>query len=461
MDTKIKQYSPITKSHLFFYSINSETSKIEFLLYKHNTSSEYSTVHADILPSDNAPTFAICREITNTFFNLFTKSVLAKLYKTEEITAQDVNYSTEAIKPYRLWEQNSYKEYLDKISQNIIQYDDINNEVIYFLEIPYINIDFLNNSLSKISVPFSFIYCGKETIDTIALNADTKRLFDLFPYDKMISHIQSTEETMKNDKCDYYIILACKKQGDDQVGFFHFPALFQGIYRKNTEKWVYLVASTDELPNEELLNKAKCLIIPGSDLNVYNELDFLRKTEKFLYSLINDILYNNKYPQLKLLGICFGMEIFISALEGKISNMGKGVFERFPADIMIKDDFWNLNFVKKSCVEKTKSLRLCEAHGDYIDTFPEKYGFIHMGDSKNCKNELLVHPNEKIFMIQGHPEYYPPFNYNRFAPIFLKRMKNDESDESIEKFITNELGNEQSKNVNIHQWRSICYSFMK
>ena len=266
---------------------------------------------------------------------------------------------------------------------------------------------------------------------------------------------------MKNDNCDYYIILACKKQGDDQVGFFHFPALFQGIYRKNTEKWVYLVASTDELPNEELLNKAKCLIIPGSDLSVYNELDFLRKTEKFLYSLINDILYNNKYPQLKLLGICFGMEIFISALGGKISNMGKGVFERFPADIMIKDDFWNLNFVKRSCVEKTKSLRLNEVHGDYIDTYPEKYGFIHMGDSKNCKTELLVHPSEKIFMIQGHPEYYPPFNYNRFAPIFLKRMKKEDSDESVEKFINNELGCEQSKNVNINQWRSICYLFMK
>ena len=56
------------------------------------------------------------------------------------------------------------------------------------------------------------------------------------------------------------------------------------------------------------------------------------------------------------------MEIFISALGGKISNMGKGVFERFPADIMIKDDIWNLNFVKRSCVEKTKSLRLNEVH---------------------------------------------------------------------------------------------------
>ena len=44
---------------------------------------------------------------------------------------------------------DSYKEYLDRISQNIIQYDDINNEVIYFLEIPYVHIDSLNNSLSN------------------------------------------------------------------------------------------------------------------------------------------------------------------------------------------------------------------------------------------------------------------------------------------------------------------------
>ena len=64
---------------------------------------------------------------------------------------------------------------------------------------------------------------------------------------------------MKNNKCDYYIILACKKQGDDQVGIFHFPALFQGIYRKNKEKWIYLIASSDELPNEELLRKRSVL----------------------------------------------------------------------------------------------------------------------------------------------------------------------------------------------------------
>lgn len=277
----------------------------------------------------------------------------------------------------------------------------------------------------------------------------------------MIAHIQSTEEAMKNNKCDYYIILACKKQGDDQVGIFHFPALFQGIYRKNKEKWIYLIASSDELPNEELLSKAKCLIIPGSDLSVYNEYDFLRKTEKFLFSLINDILFNNKYPQLKLLGICFGMEIFISAIGGKISNMGKGVFERFPADINIKEDFWNFNFVKKSGVTKVKSMRLNEAHSDYIDTIPEKYGFVHMGDSEKCKTELLVHPSERIFMIQGHPEYYPPFNYNRFAPIFLKHMKKEDTDENVEKFINHDLGNAISQNVNIHQWRSICYSFMK
>ena len=54
MDTNSNQYLPITKCHLFFYSVNSETSKIEFLLYKKNSSSYYSNLHGEILPSDNA-----------------------------------------------------------------------------------------------------------------------------------------------------------------------------------------------------------------------------------------------------------------------------------------------------------------------------------------------------------------------------------------------------------------------
>ena len=81
MDTNSNQYLPITKCPLFFYSVNSETSKIEFLLYKKNSSSYYSNLHGKILPSDNAPTFAICREITTTFSNLFTDKTISKLSK--------------------------------------------------------------------------------------------------------------------------------------------------------------------------------------------------------------------------------------------------------------------------------------------------------------------------------------------------------------------------------------------
>ena len=66
--------------------------------------------------------------------------------------------------------------------------------------------------------------------------------------------------------------------------------------------------------------KSKCLIIPGSDLSVHNKLDFLRQTEKFLKQLIEDMLLKGKYPNLKILGICFGLEIIVSAFKGELLN---------------------------------------------------------------------------------------------------------------------------------------------
>ena len=48
---------------------------------------------------------------------------------------------------------------------------------------------------------------------------------------------------------------------------------------------------------------------------------------------------------------------------------------------------------------------------DFIDEYPEKYGFKLMGTSASCKCDVLVNKEEKILMIQGHPEYFSPFNY--------------------------------------------------
>ena len=130
-------------------------------------------------------------------------------------------------------------------------------------------------------------------------------------------------------------------------------------------------------------------------------------------------------------------------------------------DIMIDDSFWELNFVKKTNLPPMKNLRLCEAHGDFIDEYPEKYGFKLMGTSASCKCEVLVDKEEKILMIQGHPEYFSPFNYNRIGKLFLLRTEKNVTDEAVIQFIEKELQQPQCQNININEWRTICYSFMK
>ena len=91
------------------------------------------------------------------------------------------------------------------------------------------------------------------------------------------------------------------------------------VYKTNKKKFI-IILSSKELPNEKLISESKCLIIPGSDLSVHNKLDFLRQTEKFLKQLIEDMLLKGKYPNLKILGICFGLEIIVSAFKGELLN---------------------------------------------------------------------------------------------------------------------------------------------
>ena len=452
-------YNAYKKAHLFFYSkINSS---IQLLVFKSNNDNHYSTFSTDVTGYDNAPTFSIARILTNTIPNIFTNETIDKIVKNEPLSQLEVKRDIEEIPNFKLWDMPTYMYWLAELSKNIIQYDNINEQVIYFYELPYIDLEKFNANLKSIDYYGTFEYISSSNYGKLNYSDETQNLFDYLPFNKMVTHIEESEKIMKEDNSDVYIVLACKKKGKDQIGFFHFPALFTGLYRKNNEKWLYLVASADPLPDETLLSRCKCLIIPGSELSVYEDFDFLRKTEVFLKQLIEDILFNGKYPQLKILGICFGMEIVISALKGKIANLGKGKAQRFPEKIKLNNDFWNLQFVKNSKVPQNELLKMCEAHGDYIDSFPDNYGLNIYGTSNSCKCEIMVDNKEKIFLIQGHPEYYPPFLVVRAADWYLSFLQREPTDENIKNYIVEFCEEEHNKNVNSKEWRQMCFTFMK
>ena len=451
------EYITLKKVHLFLYSKDSQNN-YNYILYQKEKEDCYNHMYNIINQSDNGSIYSISRFLTQNFSHVFTDEFFSKLNKNEKPNTEN-KYKN--LKLYELWETDVYGFWLDKLSQNLVQYDDIKEEVIYFLEIPYFSIDELNSLMEQENK--KFIYINDNNYNSIILSNETKALFDIISISQMKKHIINTLKIKEEKKYEIYIILSLKTPGKDQNGFFHFPALFQSLYRKNNEEWKYINVSTDGLPSEELIAKTKAILIPGSNLSVYNDYDFLRKAEVFLKKLIDDILFNNKYPKLKILGICFGMQIIVSALGGKISKM-EGTHRGTPEEIEIIDDkFYKFNFFKNTGLGLSKFLKISEAHGDEITEYPdEKYKIKLYGSSKSCKNEIMVDEKEKIFLIQGHPEYHPQFNSHRVAKFFVQfRLKKEPTKEEIEKFIDEYINNKDAQNVNIEEFRKMCCYFMK
>ena len=459
------EYTTLKKVHIFFYS-KDDKDNYNFLLYKNllnlkpEENEQYTHMFNTITQSDNGSIYSISRFLAQNFGNILTDEFISKFNKKEKVEIKN-NYQN--LKLYELWENETYLYWLDKLSQNLIQYDEIKEEVFFFVEFPFVSIDELNYLLEENEENIRFIYVNETNYDSIKLTEESSNIFNILSLQKMKEHIINSIKAKEENKNIIYIILSLKTPGKDQNGFFHFPALFQSLYRKNNEDWKYINVSTDGLPSDELLSKTKAILIPGSNLSVYNDYDFLRKTEDFLKKLINEILFENKYPNLKILGICFGMQIIVNALGGAISKMNsppKGT----PEEVEIIDEkFYEFNFYKNSGIEKKKFLKISEAHGDEITKYPEdKYKIKLFGSSKSCKNEIMVDESEKIFLIQGHPEYHPEFNSHRVAKFFIQmRLKKHPTKEDIEKFIDDYINNEDAKNVNIEEYRKMCCYFMK
>ena len=216
-----------------------------------------------------------------------------------------------------------------------------------------------------------------------------------------------------------------------------------------------------------MLNRAKCIIIPGSDLSVHDDIEFLRKTEKYFANLIKDIEEKGKYPNLKILGICFGLQIIMNGLGAKLNKSEWDEKSRYgPEIINLKDDFWNLNFVKKSGVQKRKYLVIAEAHSEQIIKYPpkDKNYFKTIGSSDACECEVVIDKNEKIFMLQGHPEYSPGLTVSSSLDMIMEfegYKEEDINEESMKKFEEEYMNKEENKNSNFNEWRAICDSFMR
>ncbi|KER05834.1 GMP synthase glutamine-hydrolyzing subunit A protein [Marine Group I thaumarchaeote SCGC AAA799-E16] len=156
------------------------------------------------------------------------------------------------------------------------------------------------------------------------------------------------------------------------------------IYTKNltdflTEKNILFEIQTPNNLNMNSLSKYDSFILSGRRKNE-------KKVNEINSKIVNHSIKNNS----KLLGICYGAEILALTLGGTIKKStslqkGNETVRIFENDL-IKDD----------------SLLVFESHNFEISKLPPD--LLSIGESINCKYEIIMHVNKPIFGTQFHPE---------------------------------------------------------
>jgi GMP synthase-like glutamine amidotransferase len=405
----------------------------------------------DVLSKDNTATFAVARLISQ-FYGIFSKKNINRIIKNE-LRPNDL--SLKKIEWYMLWNNDSYLDWLDIISSpEVIQYDEFEDSIVYFVELKITDLTALNNILGKFDIEFRY-FSEEEVENESFIDSGTCHLLKIIRYQTLILE---TLKAFREENVNYYYILSNKEpfaNKRDQVGFYHLPCLLQGLFKRNKEVWTLYSTGTMIFPSHEKLLKTKAIIVPGSHLHANEDYSFLRITEEWLRN------FHHNYPSIKLLGICFGLQQTCLSFGGVVKPMRNRKknsisFISNPEKIKLKEVFWDLDFVKKSGVPKSDDLYLYQSHGDEVTEFPEY--FKCLGSSDSCEVEVLVSEDERYFLLQGHPEYDVDFTTSRWCN---SCNENEGCYEEMENLFQKKANSKYRSRNEQKEWRSICYSFLK
>ena len=156
------------------------------------------------------------------------------------------------------------------------------------------------------------------------------------------------------------------------------------IYTKNlidflTDKKIPYEKITPELLDLKLLDNYNSFILSGRRKNE-------KKTNEINSKIINHAIQNDK----KLLGICYGAEILALTLGGTIKK-----------SVLLQKGYEKVNILKENPLF-SGNLEVFESHGFEISKLPDI--LIRIGESKNCKFEIIQYNKKSIFGTQFHPE---------------------------------------------------------
>ena len=204
--------------------------------------------------------------------------------------------------------------------------------------------------------------------------------------------------------------------------------------------------SFNEIINK--IGKYDGLIWGGSSLNIYNECIEIKRQILFMRECFKNIR--------KILGICWGMQVAVTAAGGEVKKAKNGPHIGIAQNITLSENGKKHKLYKeKNCVFHSPAFNY-----DEVITLPS--GAVNLSSNKINKVQGLNFYSgiSEIWGLQYHPEisYEKMISLIRFRKdrlIYLKKLFNDEKGlESHIKFINQEKNNSKKefRTIEIKNW---------
>lgn len=445
--------------HVLFYSQN-KNGVFHYLLIKKATELHYHEPTDEITELDSTPVFTASRVMISELRGALSSNNIQKIIENKKLVEEDLVPSD--MEFHKVLEHPVFFEGVKKILESPCAVDSIKGKLVLLLDIPYIGLERINKLLNKNGKGVSLKWFSNQALKTSKEVAPwLKYMANFFDIPAHIEFSLSWEQE-NYSQADTYIVLSCKPVNDQNSVdplYLHFPALFQGFFKRSRERWLHFNAARGEFPSEEEMKTVRAVIIPGSSVSVYDRHEGITKLKEWIRE------FDRKYPKVKMLGICFGAQIITSAFGGEVQKMRQrkedpSYYYLGTEKLQVDEDFFSLSFTKKSQVSYEQNLCIVEAHGDEITKLPKS--FKNFGSSKLCKNELIVSEDSRYLAFQGHPEYDADYIAARCAITAISTNTEDDHElEAIIRYKDEMLARSFSDQATNKSLRKICYSFLK
>jgi len=446
IDSEIISYKYFNSFHLFLFSRNS-SNQPQFLLYKSSKTEAFSHFHGHFTKHDPTIYFAVAREFVTHTRGLFHKKNLKYfLPENNEAMIDEELFLQENHKgPVR--PQKLYSETVDDICRLLAEtpyiFQDDKESVYYFVELPLLNLELLNEVAKNKEIDVELRYFSYEDISNKQNKGISSELQQCLENQKLLKYMEKyiiSSEPVEIK--EHYAVLSCDPKNPNAL----IHALNYPVLKKHGEHWRFYKAFEFDFPTDEELKKLKGIVIPGSGHSAY-QTDVPWYDE--LFKCLNKIV--NEHKHINLLCICFGAQIISQALGGKVMKMSRP-FNRGGDLITTQSSFFELDYVKSVGFNGNFPFVIGKAHGDHIVELPT--GAVLHGSSDVTNVELFT-IGDKVLAFQGHPEFNEAFVTG--AHYRSKKLEWEDYETEAEKHMEEMFKN----SITQKELLNVCFNFLK